>query len=107
MTRLAQIQSQIAGIDELLDIVGAMRSLAGMRIQEAQRSLPAIRRYAEAMAGAIGAALRLIPEPPPEARAPSARRALVLCTAEHGFVGGFNERLAEAAGPLSPADSLF
>jgi F-type H+-transporting ATPase subunit gamma len=107
MTRLAQIQSQIAGMDELLDIVGAMRSLAGMRIQEAQRSLPAIRRYAEAMAGAIGAALRLMPEPPPEARAARARRALVLCTAEHGFVGGFNERVAEAAGPLSPADSLF
>ena len=56
MTRLAEIQGHIANMDELLDIVGAMRSLAGMRVQEAQRALPGIRRYAESMAAAIGAA---------------------------------------------------
>ena len=47
MTRLAELRGQIASMDELLDIVGAMRSLAGMRLQEAQRALPGIRRYAE------------------------------------------------------------
>ena len=50
MTRLAEIQPHIASMGELHDIVGAMRSLAGMRVQEAQRTLPGIRRYAEAMA---------------------------------------------------------
>ena len=50
MTRLAEIQSHIGNMGELLDIVGAMRSLAGMRVQEAQRSLPGIRRYAATMA---------------------------------------------------------
>ena len=34
MTRLSEIQSHIASMGELLDIVGAMRSLAGMRVQE-------------------------------------------------------------------------
>lgn len=47
MTRLAELRGQIGSMDELLDIVGAMRSLAGMRLQEAQRALPGIRRYAD------------------------------------------------------------
>jgi F-type H+-transporting ATPase subunit gamma len=105
--RLAEIQSHIGSMSELLDIVGAMRSLAGMRVQEAQRALPGIRSYAASMAAAIGAALLLMPEAP-AAAAPPGRRALILCTAEHGFVGGFNERLVEsAAATLAPADTLF
>src|SRR3974390_1577602 len=95
-------------MDELLDIVGAMRSLAGMRVQEAQRALPGIRRYAQSMAAAIGAALLLMPEPLPETRAERGRRALILCAAEHGFVGGFNERLVDAAeAALESDDALF
>ena len=47
MTRLVELQGQIASMGELLDVVGAMRSLAGMRAQEAQRALPGVRRYAE------------------------------------------------------------
>jgi F-type H+-transporting ATPase subunit gamma len=107
MTRLAEIQGHIASMEELLDIVGAMRSLAGMRVQEAQRALPGIRRYAESMADAIGAALLLIPSPV-ETTAAGGRRALILCAAEHGFVGGFNERLVEAAeATLGKRDLLF
>lgn len=107
MTRLAEIEGHIASMDELLDIVGAMRSLAGMRVQEAQRALPGIRRYAESMAAAIGTALLLMPAPA-EAFASGGRRALVLCAAEHGFVGGFNERLLEAAEAVLEAhDQLF
>lgn len=97
MIRLAEIETQIAGISELLDIVGAMRSLASMRVQEAHRALPAIRRYAETMAAAIGSALLLMPEPKLEGGAARGRRAFILCTAEHGFVGGFNARLLDAA----------
>lgn len=105
MTRLAEIQGRIASMAELLDIVGAMRSLAGMRVQEAQRALPGIRRYAEAMAQGIGAALLLMPA---QGESMAGRRALVLCAAEHGFVGGFNERLVEAAeAALGPDDLLF
>ena len=108
MTRLAEIQGHIASMDELQDIVGAMRSLAGMRVQEAQRVLPGIRRYAESMAAAIGTTLRLLPMPAPETRAARGRRALILCTAEHGFVGGFNERLMDALDAVAgPQDALF
>jgi len=108
MNRLADIEGHIASIRELRNIVGAMRSLAGMRVQEAQQTLPGRRRYAESMAAAIGSALLLMPGT--EARKPYAlsRKALVLCAGEHGFVGGFNERLLEAAeAALEASDSLF
>ena len=108
MTRLADIEAHISNMSELLGIVGAMRSLAGMRMQEAQRTLPGIRQYAEAVASGIADTLLLMREPEPAPRKPQERLALVLCTAEHGFVGGFNERLFEAAqAVLRPSDALF
>ena len=108
MTRLADIQRHIVGMQELGDIVGAMRSLAGMRLQETQQALPGIRRYGESMAQAVGAAVMLMPAP--EAAAPRERgaRGIILCAAEHGFVGGFNERLVEAAlSQLERRDQFF
>lgn len=106
--RLAELEAHIASMGELLDVVGAMRSLAGMRVLEAQRALPGIRRYADSMASAIGSALLLMPDALPDARAAKGRRALILCTAEHGFVGGFNEHLIEATETvLAPEDALF
>jgi F-type H+-transporting ATPase subunit gamma len=108
MTRLSEIQSHIASMDELLDIVAAMRSLAGMRVQESQHALPGIRSYADSMAAAIGSALLLMPQPVTEEHPKHGYRALALCTAEHGFVGGFNERMLEAAeATLKPSDLLF
>ena len=108
MTRLSKIQSHIASMDELLDIVGAMRSLAGMRVQESQHALPGIRSYADSMATAIGSALLLMPQPVTEAHQRRGRCAAILCMAEHGFVGGFNERMLEAAeATLNASDMLF
>src|SRR5208282_3355308 len=62
MTRLAEIESHIGNMVELREIVSAMRSLASMRVQEAQHVLPGIRSYAETMATGIGTALSLMPE---------------------------------------------
>lgn len=107
MTRLAEIETHITSMSELLDIVGAMRSLAGMRMQEAQRALPGIRRYAEAVAAGVADTILLTGEVQRPARM-AGPLALVLCTAEHGFVGGFNERLLAAAQErLGPKDALF
>jgi len=108
MTRLTKIQSHIVSMDELLDIVGAMRSLAGMRVQESQHALPGLRSYADSMATAIGSALLLMPQPVTEAHQRRGRCAAILCMAEHGFVGGFNERMLEAAeATLNASDMLF
>ena len=64
-------------MDELLEIVGAMRSLAGMRMQEAQRALPGIRRYADSMAAAIAGALLLLDAPAPALVGERGGRAIV------------------------------
>ena len=108
MTRLSEISAHMASMDELLDVVGAMRSLAGMRVQEAQRALPGIRSYADSMAAAVGSALLFMPRQPADSRQDHGRRGIVLCTAEHGFVGGYNEKLIGAAeSALKPSDLLF
>lgn len=108
MSRLAEIERHIGSMTELLDIVGAMRSLASMRLQEAQKALPGMRSYAGAVATAIADTLPLVEERGGARNGAAGRLALVLCTAEHGFVGGFNERLMEAAlARLGPDDALF
>jgi F-type H+-transporting ATPase subunit gamma len=108
MTRLADIEGHIGSMSELLDIVGAMRSLASMRVQEAHRAVPGVRRYAQSMADAIGDALGLMTDRRDGKRGVQNPRALILFTAEHGFVGGFNERLLDAiAHDLRERDLLF
>jgi len=108
MPRLAEIQGRIASMSELLNIMSAMRSLAGMRVQEAQRALPGIRRYAESMESGIAGALMVMQQKAPEPHVRAGRRALIVCAAEHGFVAGFNERLAEAVeAELKSGDLLF
>lgn len=108
MTRLADIRVQIGSMGELRSLVGALRSLAGMRVQEAQRALQDVRRYGQSMAAAIGSALLLRPPPASISAATVPRRLLILFAAEHGFVGGFNERLIEAArSALTPGQMLF
>jgi F-type H+-transporting ATPase subunit gamma len=106
MMQLSAIRLRIASLTELTDVVGAMRALAGMRLQEAQQALPGIRRYAGSVAAALASALPLLPEGDAvsrEARRAQGARAVILCTAEHGFVGGFNERMLEAAHRLTIA----
>jgi len=105
MSRLAEIEGHLVGMGELLEVVAAMRGLAGMRMQEAQATLPGIRRYAQSVADGIADTLLLIGEAAPPRPGPTG---LILCTAEHGFVGGFNERLVQAAeAALKPGDRLF
>jgi F-type H+-transporting ATPase subunit gamma len=99
VTRLTEIEAQTSSMVELRDIVGAMRSLASMRVQEAQHRLPGVRSYAEIMATAVGDALLLLPNTGSIPAVARGRAAFVLCTAEHGFVGGFNEHLLNKAEP--------
>ena len=107
MTRFVELQHRVTSMTELQEIMGAMRSLAAVRVQEAQQALAGIRKYADTVVGAIASALLLQP-PSSEVSAGSGDRALVLCASEHGFVGAFNERLIEAATEaLAARDRLF
>jgi len=107
MTRLAETEAHIASMTGLLDIVGATRSLAGMRMQESLRMLPGIRRYADVMAAAVADTLLLMEEPVEPPRSAPERRALVLCASQHGFVGAFNEHLLDAAMPVLDGVAVF
>lgn len=106
MTRLARIESHIASMRELREIVGAVRSLAGMRTQEALHCLPGIRRYADtairSIADTLASPLGDIPRSDPRAGLCG-----IVCMCEHGFVGGFNERLIEAARSAFAAGTLL
>lgn len=111
--RLAELQGQVANMEELLELVGAMRSLAGMHLHAATHALDAVGRYSAAMAQAVRRALSLTLDAPSPAASERRRRraearALVLCTSEHGFVGAFNDRLLQAAARgLAKADALL
>jgi F-type H+-transporting ATPase subunit gamma len=124
--RLAEIERHAASMEELQRIVGAMRAIASMRMQEAVRTLASVREYGSALAEAIHDALDIAGAEVPlggsdgsrrmDASHPSTRastrgpfrRAIVLFASEHGFVGGFNQRLIEALEPdLLVTDALL
>ena len=110
MNHEARLRVQIASLGELRGIVTAMRSLAAAEVQNAERALPGIRRYAEILAEAVAQARALVAAPavmpPPWREAPA--RLVVICS-ERGFVGAFNERLIErvAAEPEARAGHLW
>jgi F-type H+-transporting ATPase subunit gamma len=111
--RLAEIERHAASMEELQRIVGAMRAIASMRMQEAVRALASVREYGSTLGEALHDALAIVGEeggPPvswsPRPRLP--RRAIVLFAGEHGFVGGFNQRLMEALeSDLTRTDALM
>jgi F-type H+-transporting ATPase subunit gamma len=69
--------------------------------------LPGIRNYAESVASGIAATLLLAAEAESLPRGVPGRLAHVICMAEHGFVGGFNERLFEAVASMIGAKDLL
>jgi F-type H+-transporting ATPase subunit gamma len=120
--RLAEIERHVMSMEELQRIVGAMRAIASMRMQEAVHALASVREYGNTLAESLGDAITIASEETrlaggdpgaywdaTGARAGrGARRAIVLFTSEHGFVGGFNQRLIEAVElDLSAADALM
>jgi F-type H+-transporting ATPase subunit gamma len=104
--RLTEIELQLHNVHELQDIVGAMRAVAAIRLQEAQAALTGTRAYAELIGAAIADALPLLPFPPPTVATPTgAASGTVLFMAEHGFTGAFNDQLADAL--RDRAEALF
>jgi F-type H+-transporting ATPase subunit gamma len=99
MARLVEIAARIANVEELLGIVGAMRSLAGVRMRQALEVLGGIRRYSEVVGAAISRAMAFVPEHerPGRQRVRATRRALLVFGSEHGFAGAFNDRLLDHA----------
>ena len=96
MEELSRIQSRLESLEELDNLVGALRSMAGVRAGEARTALAGTRTYCAVVEEAIArvAPLARVREP---GRAEGGAGALVVVTSENGFVGGFNTRLVENA----------
>jgi F-type H+-transporting ATPase subunit gamma len=109
MEQLARLRSRIATVHELGQIIRAMRSLAAMRVQQAQAALPGIRKYAAIAGNAIVSVLPFAALPDVPRRAGGGRpRILVAFCAEHGFVGDFNDvLLARAARETAARPTLL
>lgn len=105
MERLEVIKARIVSVGQLRDVVGAMRSLAAMRMQQAAEMLAGARRYAHVIDQAVTQALSLEDEP---AAPPRRERkvGLIVFSAEHGFVGGYAESLSQAAVAIPAAVTL-
>ena len=59
----ARLKSKISNIEGLLEIIGAMRSLAAIRVQEGQNALAGVRGYAETVGEAIAQAVGIFGAP--------------------------------------------
>ena len=95
MAQERDISARIRSLDELAEIVTAIRAIAASQMQQAARSSEAIGRYSELVRKALSDAASLLP--PGETIVPTARqRGLVVFGAEHGLCGGFNQQLMRA-----------
>jgi F-type H+-transporting ATPase subunit gamma len=98
MARTQEIATQIASLTELLEIVAALRAIAAVQMQQSQRSIDAIRNYADIIRNALMEAATLVPADGDRAAAGAiVHRGLVVFCSEHGFCGAFNQPLIEAA----------
>ena len=98
MAQEREIATRITSLKELLDIVAAIRAMAASQMQQALRSLEAIRGYSEQIREALSEAATLLPPAgPSEVAVRPDQSGLVVFCAEHGLCGGFNEHPLQAA----------
>ena len=107
MAQERETATRITSLNELLEIVGAIRAMAASQMQQALRSLEAIRHYSQQIREALSEAATLLPPPAStiEAATRPNRSGLVVFCAEHGMCGGFNEHpLREAERARAASD---
>jgi F-type H+-transporting ATPase subunit gamma len=99
MARAREITAKIGSLDELRQIVIAIRAMAAAQMQQSQNSLEPVRRYIEIIRSAVAEATALATRDSDDtAVGAGLRPGLVAFGAEHGFCGGFNEPIIKAAG---------
>lgn len=104
------IKARLSSLRELRRLFRALRAMAAGRLHEALGALAGIRAYSDIVAAALSDTLAFddpggnVGQTGTGTDVP----AIFLVGAEHGFVGGFNARLAERAQTLlAPGDRLF
>jgi F-type H+-transporting ATPase subunit gamma len=100
-----EIGERLGSLQQLLDIVSAIRAMAANQMQQSERSLDAIRRYTGIVRSALADATALLPSDHRGAAEARPRRpALVVFCAEHGFCGAFNEPMITMAAEAIEGD---
>jgi F-type H+-transporting ATPase subunit gamma len=93
-----EIATRVVSLNELLEIVSAIRAIAASQMQQALRSLEAIRRYSGTIHEALSdAAMLLTSDPAAGAPVEASKSGLIVFCAEHGLCGAFNEHPLRAA----------
>jgi F-type H+-transporting ATPase subunit gamma len=100
MEDLARIEARLESLRELGDLVGALRSMAASRSQEAREASKGTKAYRAIIEQAIREIAPLGRSDPwrhGDGRRENGdgRRILLAVTSENGFVGGFNTRLID------------
>jgi F-type H+-transporting ATPase subunit gamma len=91
--RRHEVQARLGTMNELEEVLGAMRGMAAARIQQGERAQQAAREYA----ARIGDALASLAPPGAALRAAGPPRLTVALCTDRGFVGALNDRVLEAA----------
>ena len=100
--RLADVELRSQHLRELQDIVGAMRAVAAIRLQEAQARSTARAPMPKSSAPRSPRPCRSCPSRRARPAARTSRRSRgPAVLAEHGFTGAFSDQLAEAAQPTA------
>ncbi|MGO9607249.1 MAG: F0F1 ATP synthase subunit gamma [Candidatus Binataceae bacterium] len=111
MAQEREIATRVTSLNELLEIVAAIRAMAASQMQQALRSLEAIRDYSEEIREALSEAATLLPTDGVVESTPRPNKSgLVVFCAEHGLCGGFNEhplRTAERARAASDGEIVL
>jgi len=98
MAQERELAARIGSLDELLNVVAAIRAIAASQMQQALRSLEPIRRYSETIRAALSDAATMLPSDDTVAPATApAKSGLIVFCAEHGLCGGFNEQPLKVA----------
>jgi F-type H+-transporting ATPase subunit gamma len=109
MENLQKIEARLSSLHEFEDIIGALRAMAASHVQEAQKALAGVREYVGVIEDAIAAGATLLSRQPSALPPISPASGVMLVVgSEHGFVGGFNQRvMSHALDNLKPGQQLM
>lgn len=100
----ADLSTRIDGIRQLGSVVRAMTGIAGARARTARTQIAAVEGYAAVLDVVLSQGQAAVTS---EKADLAVRPALVVFCAEQGFVGGFSERVLDAAGAIPAETDLF
>jgi F-type H+-transporting ATPase subunit gamma len=97
--KLGEVEGRIAATHQLDAVIAAMRGIAASRAREAHERLKGIRASASTVGGAIGDVLAFAPQggSAGERSVHAATEVCIVVGTEQGFVGAFNDQIAEYA----------